>query len=59
MIALDNKSPGTAGLGSNQSPDDLFESAMQAGNNNNFALAIELFQSWRKLIPSTKACGTD
>ena len=53
-IALDNKSPGTAGLGANQSPDDLFESAMQAGNTNNFALAIDLFQRVAKLDPKHK-----
>ncbi|HEX8800659.1 MAG TPA: tetratricopeptide repeat protein, partial [Terriglobales bacterium] len=53
-VVLDNKSPGTAGLGSEQSPDDLFDSAMQAANNNNFALAIDLFQRVAKADPKHK-----
>lgn len=53
-VVLDNKSPGTAGLGSGQSPDDLFDSAMQAANNNNFALAIDLFQRIAKADPKHK-----
>ncbi|MFZ1134449.1 MAG: DUF3857 domain-containing protein [Candidatus Korobacteraceae bacterium] len=54
VISLDNKSPGTAGLGTNQSPDDLFDSAMQAGATNNFELAINLFQSLAKVDPKHK-----
>jgi tetratricopeptide (TPR) repeat protein/transglutaminase-like putative cysteine protease len=54
VIALDNKSPGTAGLDSNESPDDLYDSAMQAGSNNNFALAIDLFQRLAKVDPKHK-----
>lgn len=53
-IALDNKSPGIAGLGADQSPDDLFDSAMQAANNSNFTLAIELFQRVAKADPKHK-----
>ncbi|HEX8893818.1 MAG TPA: tetratricopeptide repeat protein, partial [Terriglobales bacterium] len=53
-VVLDNKSPGTAGLGSEQSPDDLFDSGMQAANNNNFALAIDLFQRVAKADPKHK-----
>jgi len=53
-VTLDNKSPGTAGLGANQSPDDLYDSAVQAANNNNFALAIELFQRVAKADPKHK-----
>ena len=53
-IALDNKSPGTAGLGSDQSPDDLYESAVQAANNNNFPLAIDLFQRVAAADPKHK-----
>lgn len=53
-VTLDNKAPGTAGLGANQSPDDLFDSAMQAGANNNFTLAIELFQRVAKVDPKHK-----
>ena len=53
-VTLENKSPGTAGLSVNQSPDDLFESARQAGSTNNFALAIELLQRVAKLDPTHK-----
>jgi tetratricopeptide (TPR) repeat protein/transglutaminase-like putative cysteine protease len=53
-VALDNKSPGTAGLGADQSPDDLFDSAVQAANNNDFPLAIELFQRVVKADPKHK-----
>jgi len=54
-IALDNKSPGTAGLGKEQSPDELFDSAVQAATNNNFTLAIELFERVAKADPNHKA----
>ena len=54
VVTLDNKSPGTAGLGANQSPDELFESAKQAGNNNNFELAIDLLQRVAKTDPKHK-----
>jgi tetratricopeptide (TPR) repeat protein/transglutaminase-like putative cysteine protease len=53
-VILDNKSPGTAALGSERSPDDLFDSALQAANNNNFALAIDLFQRVAKADPKHK-----
>ncbi len=53
-ITLENKSPGTAGLGAGESPDDIFDSAWQAANNNNFALAIELFESVAKSDPKHK-----
>ncbi len=53
-IVLDNKSPGTAGLGAGQSPDDLFESASQAANNGNFTLAIQLFERVAKDDPKHK-----
>ena len=53
-ISLDNKAPGTAGLGTGQSPDDIFDSALQAANNNNFPLAIELFERVAKDDPKHK-----
>ena len=43
-IVLDNKSPGTAGVASSESVDDLNESGFQALTNNNFQLAVELLQ---------------
>jgi tetratricopeptide (TPR) repeat protein/transglutaminase-like putative cysteine protease len=54
-ISLENKSPGTAGLGAEQSPDDLFDSAQQAANNGNFTLAIDLFERVAKSDPKHKA----
>ncbi len=53
-IVLDNKSPGTAGMGAGQSPDDLFDSASQAANNGNFTLAIQLFERVAKDDPKHK-----
>ena len=53
-VTLENKSPGTAGLGAEQSPDDIFDSALQAANNNNFTLAIELFERVAKSDPKHK-----
>jgi tetratricopeptide (TPR) repeat protein/transglutaminase-like putative cysteine protease len=53
-ISLDNKSPGTAGVGANESADDLNESAMQALKNSNYELAVTLFQRVIKLEPKHK-----
>ncbi len=43
-IVLDNTSPGTAGVASGESVDDLNESGVQALKNNDFQLAVELLQ---------------
>jgi tetratricopeptide (TPR) repeat protein len=53
-VVLDNKSPGTAGLSSEQSPDVLFDSAVQAANRDNFTLAIDLFERVAKADPKHK-----
>ena len=53
-LTLENKSPGTAGLGNGQSSDDLFAAAEQAANNNNFTLAVELFERVAKTDPKHK-----
>ncbi|HEY4900512.1 MAG TPA: DUF3857 domain-containing protein [Terriglobales bacterium] len=53
-VTLENKSPGTAGLGASQSPDELYDSALQAMGNNNYALAIDLFQRVVKADPKHK-----
>ena len=53
-VVLDNKSPGTAGLGSDESPDDLFDSAMRAASANNLKLAIELFERVAQQDPKHK-----
>ena len=53
-IVLDNKSPGTVALGTDQSPDDLYDSAVQAAKNSNFTLAIELFERVAQADPKHK-----
>ena len=53
-ISLDNRSPGTAGVSANESAEDLHESALQALKNNNYELAISLFQRVVKLEPKHK-----
>jgi tetratricopeptide (TPR) repeat protein/transglutaminase-like putative cysteine protease len=53
-VTLENKAPGTAGLGAEQSPDELFDAGWQAANSNNFALAIELFERVAKSDPKHK-----
>ncbi len=53
-VSLDNKSPGTAGVGANESAEDLNESATQALKNNNYELALTLFQRVVKLEPKHK-----
>jgi tetratricopeptide (TPR) repeat protein/transglutaminase-like putative cysteine protease len=54
-IVLENSSPGTAGVGGNESAADLNESAIQALKNNNYPLAIDLFQRVVKLEPQHKS----
>jgi tetratricopeptide (TPR) repeat protein/transglutaminase-like putative cysteine protease len=54
-IVLENKSPGTAGVGGNASAADLNESGMQALKNNNFQLAVELFQGVVRQEPKHKS----
>ena len=54
QISLDNKSPGMAGVGANESADDLEESAEQALSNNNYELAVSLLQRVVKLEPKHK-----
>ena len=54
-IVLDNKSPGVAGVGGNQSTADLYESGNQALQNNNYQLAVELLQRVVQQEPKHKA----
>ncbi len=56
-IVLENKTPGTAGISGsgNQSATDLNESGMQALKNNNFQLAVDLFQRVVKQEPKHKS----
>jgi tetratricopeptide (TPR) repeat protein len=54
-IVLENKSPGTAGVGGNASTTDLNESGMQALKNDNFQLAVELFQRVVRQEPKHKS----
>ncbi len=57
-ITLDNKSPGTAGLGAGQSPDDLFDSACRPRTTTTSRWPSNCSSAWRKPIPSTRTCGT-
>jgi tetratricopeptide (TPR) repeat protein/transglutaminase-like putative cysteine protease len=54
-IVLENKSPGTAGVGGNESAADLNESGIQALKNNNLQLAVELFQRVVQQEPKHKS----
>ncbi len=58
-VALENKAPGTAGAGGNESADDLNRSAQQALKNNNYQLAVDLFQRVVKLEPKHKTAWND
>jgi tetratricopeptide (TPR) repeat protein/transglutaminase-like putative cysteine protease len=58
-VSLDNKSPGTAGVAGNESAEDLYESAIQALKNNNYELAVSLFQQLVKLEPKHKDAWND
>jgi tetratricopeptide (TPR) repeat protein len=53
-IVLENKSPGSAGAGGNQSADDLNEAGLQAIKNGNFQLAVELLQRAVRQDPKHK-----
>src|SRR5271166_397484 len=54
-IVLTNSSPGTAGVGGNESAGDLNEAGVRALTNNNFQLAVDLFQRVVKLEPQHKS----
>ena len=54
-IVLGNKSPGTAGIASNESVADLNESGNQALKNNNFQLAVDLLQRAVQQEPKHKS----
>ena len=54
-IVLDNKSPGTAGVASSESVEDLNESGIQALKNNNLQLAVELLQRVVQKDPKNKS----
>jgi tetratricopeptide (TPR) repeat protein/transglutaminase-like putative cysteine protease len=59
QLSLDNKAPGAAGVGANESADDLSESAEQALKNNNYELAISLLQRVVKLEPKHKTAWNE
>src|SRR5271166_2443590 len=54
-IVLNNSSPGTAGVAGNESAADLNEAGVRALTNNNFQLAVDLFQRVVKLEPQHKS----
>ena len=54
-IILSNKSPGTAGIASNESVADLNEAGNQALKNNNLQLAVDLLQRAVQQDPKHKS----
>jgi len=58
-VTLENKAPGTGGTGGSESADDLNKSGQQAFKNNNYQLAIDLFQRVVKLEPKHKTAWND
>ena len=54
VIRLENKSPGASGLAGGTSADELLESGVQALNNRNFDLAIQLFERVQNIDPNHK-----
>lgn len=53
-ISLENKAPGSGGVGANESADDLYDSGVQALKNEHYDLAVDLFQRTLKLDPAHK-----
>ena len=54
-ITLDNKAPGTAGLGANQSPDDLFDSATAGRETTTTSRwPSNCLSAWPKVDPKHK-----
>jgi tetratricopeptide (TPR) repeat protein/transglutaminase-like putative cysteine protease len=58
-IGLENKSPGTAGMGGSESAEDSYQSGVQALKNNNYPLAVDLLQRVVKLEPKHKTAWND
>ena len=54
VIRLENQSPGVSGLGGGGTPNDWFESGVQALNNRNFDLAVQLLERVQSADPGHK-----
>lgn len=54
VIRLENKSPGMGNLQSGGTPDELFDSAVQALNNRNYELAVQLLERVQAADPNHK-----
>ena len=54
LTRLENQSPGVSGLGSSGTPNDWFDSGVQALKNRNFDEAIQLFERVQKADPTHK-----
>jgi tetratricopeptide (TPR) repeat protein len=54
VVRLENKSPGTAGLGAATSANDLFEAGVLAYNNHDYELAVQLLQRVEASDPTHK-----
>jgi tetratricopeptide (TPR) repeat protein len=55
QVSLENKAPGSTGVGANESADDLNDSAIQALRNQHYELAAQLFERVVELEPKHKA----
>jgi tetratricopeptide (TPR) repeat protein len=53
-ITLENKAPGTTGVASQQSAEELHDAGIEALKNRNYDLAIQLFQRVVELEPKHK-----
>ena len=54
LVRLENQSPGVSGVGNAGTPDDWFESGVQALKNRNYDEALQLFERVQKADPSHK-----
>ncbi len=53
-VRLENQSPGMSGLGGEGTPNDWFDSGVQALKNRNYDEAVKLFERVQKADPSHK-----
>ncbi len=54
VIRMENQSPGVSGLGDSGTPNDWFESGLQALNNRNYDEAVRLLERVQAADPSHK-----
>lgn len=54
VVRLENKAPGTAGLGTTTSANDLFDAGVQAFSNHNYDVAVQLLERVAATDPAHK-----